>query len=104
MRKSKIKDVVYIGFMDLEKAYERISREALWQLLRMYDVGGKLLNGIKSTGMYLNSLSCVRVKRSESECFRIDSVVRQEWIIFPWLVNVYMDAVRKEVQMGMRRR
>ena len=40
----------------------------------MYDVGGKLMNRIKS--MYVNSLICVRVKRSESVCFRIDSGVR----------------------------
>ena len=60
--------------MDLEKAYHRDNREALWQVLRMYDVGGKLLNGIKS--MYVNSLACVRVKGSESEYFRTDSDVR----------------------------
>ena len=47
--------------MDLEKAYDRVNREALWQVLRMYDVCGKLLNGIKST--YVNSLACVRSKR-----------------------------------------
>ena len=34
-----------MGFMDLEKAYERVNREAL---LRMYDVGGKLFKGTKS--------------------------------------------------------
>ena len=42
---------VYVPFVDLEKAYDRINREALWQVLRMYDVGGKLLDGIMS--MYL---------------------------------------------------
>ena len=46
---------VYVGLMNLEKAYDMINREALWQVLRMYDVGGKLLNGIKS--MYVNSLA-----------------------------------------------
>ena len=30
------------------KVYDRVNREALWQVLRMYDMGGKLLNGIKS--------------------------------------------------------
>ena len=39
---------VYVGFMVLEKAYDRVNTESLWQELRMYDVGGKLLNGIKS--------------------------------------------------------
>ena len=31
---------VYEGFMDLRKAYDRVNREALLQVLRMYDVGG----------------------------------------------------------------
>ena len=50
----------YVGFMDMEKAYDRLYREVLWQVLRMYDVGSKLLNGIKR--IYVNSLACVRVK------------------------------------------
>ena len=56
---------VYVGFMDLEHAYERVNREALSQILRMYDVGGKLLNGIRS--MYVNGLTCVRVNGRELE-------------------------------------
>ena len=43
----KIK-MVYVGFMDLEKIYGKVSREALWQVLRMFYMYGKLLNGIKS--------------------------------------------------------
>ena len=57
---------VYVGFMNLEKVYDRVNREPLWQGLRMYDVGDKLLNGIKSA--YVNSLVCVRVKGCEREC------------------------------------
>ena len=67
-----------MGFMNLEKAYGRVNSETLWQVLRMYDVGGKLLNDIKS--MCVNSLTCVKVK-GDSECFRIDSGVRQECMI-----------------------
>ena len=32
---------VYVGSIDLEKEYDRVNREALWQVLRMYDVGVK---------------------------------------------------------------
>ena len=46
--------------MDPEKAYDKVNREALWQVLRMYDVGVKLLRGIKS--VYVKILACVRVK------------------------------------------
>ena len=67
-------------------------------MLRMYDVGGKLLGGIKN--MYVDSSACFRVKGGESERFRIDSGVRQGCIMFPRLFNIYMDTVRQEVKMG----
>ena len=64
-------------------------------------LGGKLLCGIKS--MYVDSSVCVRVKGGESEQFSIDSGVRQEYIMSPWLFIGDMDAVMKEVKMGMGR-
>ena len=91
-----------MGFIDLENVYDRVSREALWQVLRMYEFGGKLLAGIKS--MYVDSLACVRVKGGESELFRIDSGVRQGCTMSHRLFNVYMDGVMKEVKMKMGRR
>ena len=45
---------VYVNFIDLEKAYGRVNREALCQVLKMYDVGGKLLGGTESK--YVHSL------------------------------------------------
>ena len=39
---------MYVGFMDLGKPYEMVNSEILWQVLRIYDLGGKLLIGIKS--------------------------------------------------------
>ena len=48
MRKQERKIAVYVGFIDLEKAYDKVNRKSLWQVLRMYDVGNKLLNRIKS--------------------------------------------------------
>ena len=72
---------VYVGFIDLEKAYNMVTREALRQVLRMYYVGCKLLGGVKS--VHVHSLACVRVKGSESERFRIDSGVRQGCIMSP---------------------
>ena len=46
--------------MDFYKAYDGVNREAVWQVLMMYDVGGKLSNRIKS--MYVDNQACVRVK------------------------------------------
>ena len=70
---------VYVSFIDMEKTYDRVNRVALWQVLRMYDLEGegKPFSGIK--GMYIDSLACVRVKRGESEQFRIYSGVIYGW-------------------------
>ena len=55
------KKKVYESFIDLEKMYNSVNREALCQVLRMYDGGGKLLIGIKS--MYVDSLACQSKRR-----------------------------------------
>ena len=65
-------------------------------------MGGKLLSGIKS--MHVDGLVCVIVKGDQNELFGIDSGVRQEFNMSPWLFNVYMDAVLEEVKIGMERR
>ena len=67
------KNVVCVGFMDLEKAYDRVSWEALWQVLRMYDVCGKFLCGIKI--MYVDNLVSVRVKEGEGRVSGSGSIV-----------------------------
>ena len=89
-----------MGFMDLEKVYARVNREAIWQVLRNYDVGCNLLNGIRS--MYVISLACVRGKRGKSEGFRIDGGVRQGCIMSLLIFN--LNAVMKEVKMGIWRK
>ena len=67
-------------------------------MLIMYDVGDKLLSGIKS--MYVDSSVYVRAEVGESEWFRIDSGVIQRCIISPRLLNVYMKEVK--IEMGRR--
>ncbi len=39
---------LYAAFMDLEKAYDRVDREALLSMLKIYGVGGQLLKGIQA--------------------------------------------------------
>ncbi len=39
-------ETLYAAFMDLEMAYNRVDREALWSVLRYYGVCGQLLKGI----------------------------------------------------------
>ncbi len=34
--------LLYAAFMDLKKAYDRVNRDALWSVLKIYGVGGQL--------------------------------------------------------------
>ena len=49
----------YFAFLDLEKAYDRVDRDAMWNVLRLYGIGGRLLRGVKS--LYVGSKACVKL-------------------------------------------
>ena len=57
------------------------------------------MSGIKT--MYVDTSACFRIKRVESTCFRIDSVVRHGCIMSRWIFNACMDSVMKEVKVGL---
>ena len=82
--------------MDLEKAYDKVDRKALWDVLRIYGVGGRLLEAVKA--FYVNCRASVRINGQESESFPIDVGVRQGCVMSPWLFNVFMDWVMKEAR------
>ena len=83
--------------MDLEKAYDTIDRHGMWQMLRVYGVGRKLLKAVSS--FYVESRACVRVGKDVSELFPVNVGLRQGCMMSPWLFNVYMDGVVREVNV-----
>ncbi len=75
---------LYAAFMDLEKAYDRVDREALWSVLYIYGVGGQLLKGIQT--FYGEANACVRVRGEFSESFAVEVGVRQGCVMSPWYI------------------
>ncbi len=49
----------YAALVDLEKAYDRVDWLALWDVLKIYGVGGKLLSAIQS--FYEKASACVKI-------------------------------------------
>ncbi len=82
--------------MDLEKANDRVNWLALWEVLRIYGVGGKLLSAIKS--FYEEPSTCVKISGETSEHFEIQVGLRQGCVMLPWLFNIYMDGVMREMK------
>ena len=57
-------------FIELEKAYDTIDRHGMWQMLRVYGVGGKLLKAVQS--VYIDRRACVRVGNDVSAWFPVN--------------------------------
>ena len=68
-----------MAFMDLEKAYDRVDRDAMWQVMRIYGIGGRVLKGIMS--FFDEGRACVRVENMVSESFVVKMGLRQGWEI-----------------------
>ncbi len=59
-------------------------------------VGGKLLSAIKSS--YEEASACVKISGETSEHFEIKVGLRRGCVMSPWLFNIYMDGVMREMK------
>ena len=69
----------------------------MWQMLSVYGVGGKLLKAVQS--FYVDSKACVLVGNNVSEWFPVNAGLKQGCVVSPWLFNVYMEGVVREVNV-----
>ncbi len=69
---------------------------ALCDVLKIYGVGGKLLSAKKS--FYEDASACVKISGETSEHFEIKVGLRQGCVMSPWLFNIYMDVVMREME------
>ena len=55
--------------MDLKKTYDRTGWKVMWNVLTVYDLGGRLQNGVKA--FYKDGKTCIRVNGETNESFGI---------------------------------
>ena len=84
---------VFCVFMDLEKAYDAIDQHCLRQMLRVYGVGGNLCR------VFMLIVERVSGGMDVSEWFPVHVRLRQGCVMSPWLFNVCMDGVVREVNV-----
>jgi exonuclease III len=87
---------VHTCFIDLEKAYDRVPRSTLWEVLEEYNISGALLRAIKS--LYNQCGSCVRVNGLKSKTFTVKAGLRQGCVLSPLLFTVFMDRISRRSQ------
>ena len=82
--------------VDLEKAYDKVNRGLLWQVIDAYGVRGRLARAVKS--LYVGCEACVRVLGENSEWFKVKQGVRQGCVMSPWLFNIFIDNTIREAR------
>jgi len=90
--------ILYINFIDFEKAFDSVDRELLWKLLRHYVVPDKIISLIQCTH---KDLSCKIAHASQlSESFEVKTGVRQGCLVSPFLFLPVIDGIMKITTTG----
>ena len=86
----------YIAFIDLEKAFDRVPRQKIWDALKdpYYGISEKLVRAIYNT--YQNIRSRVKTNQENQDWFDIESGVRQGSVLSPLLFIVFIDKCMRE--------
>ena len=96
------KDLV-MTFIDLEKAYDSVPRDRVWESLKQKDIGEEIIQMIKA--MYSNCSSCVKTQVGRTGWFDIENGLKQGSVLSPLLFILVMDDMlkaTKEAYIGTR--
>ena len=87
---------VYMCFVDLEKAYDRVPRRVVYWCLRKRGVPEKLVRIVKM--MYEGARTTVRTKYGETEAFPVEVGLHQGSALSPFLFLVVIDTLTRELR------
>ena len=90
---------LYMVFLGLEKAVDRVSREVIWWSLRRKGVWEREIKAIVE--MYTNIETSVKVEYTRLEPFDIKVDVHQGSILSPLLFALVMDEVTENIREGV---
>ena len=90
---------LYMAFLDLEKAFDRVHRKVIRWALRKLVVDKWIVRLVQ--GMYSNARSRVRVGEGYSEVFEVKVGVHQGSVLSPLLFIIVPEALSREFLCGV---
>ena len=88
------------AFIDLAKAYDSVTRAALWSVLALFNVHPKIVALLED--LHTGTTAALRMDGDIGPSFAVDSGVRQGCVIAPMLFNVYMDYMLQQALSRMQ--
>ena len=89
---------LYMAFVDLEKAFDRVPRDVIWWAMRKLGIDKWLVCLVQS--MYKDVRSRVRVGDGYSEEFGVGVGVHQGSVLSPLLFIIVLEALSREFRTG----
>ncbi|HXJ94687.1 MAG TPA: reverse transcriptase domain-containing protein [Terriglobia bacterium] len=90
---------LWMAFVDLEKAFDRVPREVVWWALRKMGVEEWLVKVIQS--MYADATTAVRLGGGESKAFAVKVGVHQGSVLSPLLFTIVLEALSRTFRVGL---
>ena len=90
---------LWMAFVDLEKAFDRVPWEVVWWALRCLGVDEWIVSVIKA--MYEDATTMVRVNGRESKAFSVRVGVHQGSVLSPLLFIIVLEALSREFREGL---
>ena len=90
---------LYMAFVDLEKAFDRVPRKVIWWALRKLGVEEWILRLVQ--GKYTNAWSRVHVGEGYSEEFEVKVIVHQGSVLSPLLFIIVLETLSQEFGSGV---
>ena len=82
---------LWIAFVDMEKAFDRVPREVLWWALRRLGVEEWIVIAIKA--LYEDATTSVKSTQGESKEFGVKVGVHQGSVLSPLLFSIVLEAL-----------
>jgi hypothetical protein len=93
------KKYLHMIFIDLEKTYDKVTRNVMWWVLQKHKVSSKYITLL--TDLYDNVVTSVRTSDGDTNDFLINIGLRQGSALSPYLFTLVMDEVTRDIQVGI---
>jgi hypothetical protein len=90
---------LWMAFVDLEKAFDRVPREVVWWALRCLGVDEWIVSVIRA--MHEDATTKVRLNGRESNAFSVKVGVHQGSVLSPLLFIIVLEALSREFREGL---